>query len=278
MTRRGFSLAELMVALVVAGIIGVALSRLLINQSRFADQQQTTMEARSAARAGFNVVMAELRTVSRGGITTAKADTLDVRVPVAFGVACGQPSGGLQAVLLLPYDSATAYSANVRGIGWQDSAGTWRFTTPVALGFGYPTDCTGLATPISVPSGWTVLRINPNNVATKPGATLYLYSRIRYHFGPSVSVPGRRALWRTVIGAASSTAEELVAPFDTSSRFQFLTGNRLIVSSTPPAVLDSLRGIRLRLVGQSVLSPEGRTEPSSFALSSDIILVNRATF
>ena len=35
MKGRGFALAELLVALVIAGIIGVALTRLVINQARF---------------------------------------------------------------------------------------------------------------------------------------------------------------------------------------------------------------------------------------------------
>ncbi len=272
---RGFSLAELMLALVIAGFIGVALTRLLMNQARFVDLQQSMMEARAGARAGFNVMATELRTVTAGGLTKVARDTVQARVPVAFGVACGQPSGGYRAVMLFPYDSATYAAATIRGLAFQDSSGTWQFDSTAAVISGSALDCSsGVTPPITVPTGWTVIRVSPNDTRIQPGTAAYLYQRVRYTFEPSVQVPGRRALWRNVIGSITG-AEELVAPFDTSTHFSFLTGNHLVVSATIPDT-SSVRGIRLRLIGQSAGTPEGRSAPSAFTLQTDIVLVNRA--
>jgi len=275
--RRGFSLAELMVALVIAGIVGAALTRLMINQSRCVATQDGLMRARSGARAGFNVIVQELRMVTPAGLLAAAPDSVTARVPFAFGVACSQPSGGQQAILLLPFDSANFASASLTGFAWRDSTGAYQFVEPATLtnGSGPSSACTGVTpSPIAVPAGWLVVYVSPNDLATLPGAALYLYQTVRYEIAPSAELPGRRALWRTVVG--TGTREELVTPFDTTSRFSFLVENRLTAQAGVPAVLDSVRGLRLRLVGQSETTPSGRSGPMSFDLSTDIVFVNRA--
>lgn len=278
MTRRGFSLAELMVALMISGIIGVALTRLVINQSRFVASQQGMMTARAGARAGFNVMVQELRMVGVGGVLTAHADSITVRVPYAYGVACEQPSGGWTAVALFPVDSANYASATLSGYAWRDSTGTWQLWEPASLTAGVASDCSTSSSPSTSPAitvlpNGKLVRVS-NVLATKQGSPVYLYQKVRYALAPSVELPGRIALWRTLIDTGQR--DELVAPFDTSSVFSFLTGNALVVSASPPAVLDSLRGIKVRLVGQSEDTPEGRSAPSKFDLSTNIVFVNRA--
>ena len=282
--HRGFSLAELMVALLIAGIIGIALSRLLINQSRFVSKQDSMMRARASARAGLNVIVQELRMVSWGGLLQARPESITVRVPYAFGVACSQPSGGEQAVLLLPYDSATYASASLRGYAWRDQIGTLHFVEPATLGTeGVAGDCTVLTPRIpplgsALPTGTLFIRLSPNDVSRPAvdlaGAPVYLFQRVRYELAPSVEIPGRTALWRTQLDGG--TREELVAPFETANTsFAFLVGNGLRYQATVPT-LDSVRGIRLRLVGESQEAPQGRTTPSRFDLTTDIVFVNHA--
>ena len=272
--RHGFALSELLVSLVIAGLIGIWLSRLIINQARFVATQQGMLAARAGARAGFNVMVQELRMVTRGGVIAAHADSITVLVPYAFGIACIQPSGGSQAVALFPVDSATYASALLRGFAWRDSTGTWRFKEPATLAAGVATDCSGAAPAVTVLANGQIVRVSPNDVSTEQGSPVYLYQRVRYALAPSEQLPGRTALWRTLIDA--NQRDELVAPFDTNSVFSFLTGNALGVQSAVPAVLDSLRGVRVRLVGQSEDPPEGRTTPARFDLSLDIVFLNRA--
>lgn len=276
MTRRGYSLAELLVALVIAGIIGISLSKLVINQARFIGIQQGLMAARSGARAGFNVMVQELHMTTPGAVIDAAPDSITVRVPYAYGVFCIQPAGGTQAIALFPYDSATYASATASGYAYRDSTGTWQFKEPLTgVAAGSAGDCTsGLAQPVTVLTNGKIVRASPNVVGTKVGYPAYLYQKVRYAFAPSAQLTGRRALWRTQV--ATGQRDEMVAPFDTSSHFAFLTGNNLTVSASPPAVLDSLRGIRVRFVGQSEDPPEGRTSVTSFDMSTRIIFMNRA--
>src|SRR5438105_1515939 len=54
--RRGFTLAELVVGMVVLGVIGGALTRLFLSQSRFYDQQGQLRRARMVSRMAINAV------------------------------------------------------------------------------------------------------------------------------------------------------------------------------------------------------------------------------
>ena len=75
MTRRraarrgaaGFVLAELLVAMFIAAIIGASLTQLVISQSRFVALQGALMQARGGARAALNVMAGDLGMVSDSG-------------------------------------------------------------------------------------------------------------------------------------------------------------------------------------------------------------------
>jgi hypothetical protein len=262
-----------MVALVIAGIIGIALTRLLINQSRFVAAQDGYMRARAGARAGLNVMLAELRGVTWGGLSSATADSITVLVPFASGVTCTQPSGGYQAIALFPYDSAAYAAAAMAGWAWRDDTGAWQYETGGTITAGTAADCSGATPPIAVLPNGTIVRVTPNDASTAAGRSAYLYQTIRYAFAPSVEIAGRQALWRQVL--PTGEREELVAPFDTSSGFGFLVGERLSYQAAVPSPLDSARGLRVRLVGQSEETPEGRSSVTSFDLNTNIVFVNR---
>jgi prepilin-type N-terminal cleavage/methylation domain-containing protein len=279
MRPRGFALVELLVALVLSGIIGIALVRLVVVQARFTSSQDGLMQARSTARAALNVLNEELRMVSEGGLVAANRDSVTLRVPYAFAVACLQFSGWRIAALL-PADSAQYASAQPSGYAWRNAVGRWNFVEPVGVAGVSPLFCQAPFTMpgvnvISAP-GWSgrAVVINPNAAGMQVGTPFYLYQRVTYVFAPSATISGTRALWRAVPGAG--LRDELVAPFDTATRFSFLTGDTLGVVSAAPASLDSVRGVDVRLVALSNKPPEGRTARVQFDVTSSIVFRGRA--
>jgi len=275
--RRGFALAELLIALVIAGIIGIALSRLVISQARFVSHQDGIMRARAGARAAYNVMMNEVRMVTDSGLTAAWTDSFDIRVPFAFGIAC-QQSGGSTVVSVIPTDTAQFFAASLGGYAWRDTVGTYHFVEPATFSSlnASQTACTGAAPSVRVTSGpsWSAraVSVSPNVVATPVGSIVYFYQRIRYAFAPSVDIPGRLALWRTVL--STGTREELVAPFDTGSAFQWVYGTNFALSATPPVNLATVRGIRPNLVGASEHTPQGKSAPTTFDFTSNLLFRN----
>src|SRR5215468_10268543 len=92
--RSGFSLVELLIVMVLAGILGTAITRLLLTEIRLFAIQRARREARANGRNSINVLFSDLRMVNDGvsapgTVRIASPETLKVRVPYAFGVACG---------------------------------------------------------------------------------------------------------------------------------------------------------------------------------------------
>ncbi|HEX6944497.1 MAG TPA: prepilin-type N-terminal cleavage/methylation domain-containing protein [Gemmatimonadaceae bacterium] len=105
-SRRGTSLVELMVALVLFGIIGMATLRSLDRQARFHTGILAILEARSQHAAAHEAVAVELRSVSSpaGDIGRLSDSSIVFRLPVGGGVACA----GAPAVLDLAPDSVAS--------------------------------------------------------------------------------------------------------------------------------------------------------------------------
>jgi len=255
MTRRAFTLVELLITMLVAGVLATALARLMISNSRFVAQQEALLEARQTARAAMNVMVPELRMVSDGGLVAAAPDSVTIRVPYAFGVLCHN-----EYAILAPADSVLFADAVPGGIAYQTTGSTYTFDPTITMA-GTTTqtaDC-DLDSLRVVPGGQRITLTAPIGWS---GRVFYFYQTVTYRFAPSTALPGRRALWRRVGG----TNEELLAPFDTAARFRFLVGSRLTPQSAVPAPLSNVRGLELNLVAASVDAPQGSTEPTEFAI------------
>src|SRR3954469_22608089 len=120
-TRRGFTLIELMVGVVLFAIIGAALTKLITAQGRFYDRQGMANAARNVSRASLNRVVSDFRMIeATGAIIAASPTLLDVRIPYAIGVECAD-NGGRTHITLLPVDSTTYATASFYGYAWRSS-------------------------------------------------------------------------------------------------------------------------------------------------------------
>lgn len=274
MNRMGFTLIELLIATIVAAILGTALARLLVNDSRFVARQEAMLSARRTARTGMNLANVELRMISDGGLLDASPDTVAVRVPYAFGMACDK-AGGLLYVSLLPVDSLAYASATPDGLAWRRSNGVYAFLNGVGVAASTDSVVCAADSIRVVPDG-QMLELSgvPSGAPNQPevGSIAYLYQNVSYKFAPSTDLPGRLGLWRKASGAAY---EELVAPFDTSSGFGFLVGSSTTALTSPPADLTTVSGLELRLVGASEFTPRGATDPQIFDLVTQVRFANR---
>lgn len=265
--RKGFSLAELLVAVVLLGIVGGALTRLVVDQMRFFDGVQVKRGARSAARNSMNVMLAELRMVQDSGGVTAIANdnkSITVNVPYRFGMFCGT-SGGTSTLSMLPIDSMTGAMASMAGYAWRGRlSGRYTYVaTTNATPSATPTRCTGsaageagLAT-VSI-NGRTgqVLDVSPVIASTTTlGSAVFFYQSVTYSFAASTMFPGKVGLYRAVNGG---TPEELMAPFASTARFRYFVSGDDTSRTTAPALSD-IRGIAMALTTTGQRKPAGRT-------------------
>lgn len=267
MSRRGLTVVELLITLVVFGILGTALARLTISNSRYVAQQEAALEARQGARAAMHVVATELRMVSDGGLQAAAPDSVTVRIPYAFGVLCRNATAAR-----MPADSVILASAVQSGLAYRNASGYYQVppSPPITWTPGGPgADC--LADSIKVLSGGNHITLSRSAIAP-PGTIFYLFQTVTYKFAPSVMLPGRIGLWRRV---GSGTAEEILAPFASTAGFGFLVGSRLTLQAMPPSPLSLVQGLELRFVGESEQRPSGASAPTQYWLTPRVKFVNR---
>jgi prepilin-type N-terminal cleavage/methylation domain-containing protein len=273
--RPGFTLAELLVTMVVVAILGTALARLIVSNSRFVSEHDAALEAREAARAGMHTMSSELRMVGKSGLLAASRDSVRLRVPIAFGMIC-RTIAATTVASMLPVDSATYTAAVPEGLAWRSAAGIYTLITrSLTVSSSANLAACAVDSIRVVPRGWLAdITGIPGGQTPPPGSIFYLFQTVTYAFRPSGQLPGRIGLWRKT---GSTPYEELVAPFDSSARFAFLLGPDLQLSLVPPADLNTVRGLELRLVGASDYIPQGRPAPATFDLRTRVVFMNQGS-
>lgn len=282
--RRGFSLPELLISMVMIAIIGIALTRLVVKESRFNNRQVLQRNARGVSRGALNVMTSELRMAEQSSAFRAFAQTttsMTVRIPWAVGIACNNGT-----VAVMPVDSisqVTGYN-NQWGVGvrngtagydlYRASAGT-TITTVGATAL----DCTTA----SLTTDWGSTNSMPAMTLYKVAGGLYVppaagtpvmfYYRVIYSLAASTSVPGRTGLFRQV---GSGSNDELVAPFQSTSTFGYYVGTDRMPTD-PAAITDwtTVSGVQLNLIGESEQNAQAQANPERANLSTAIFFRNR---
>ncbi len=274
--QRGFTLAELLISMVILGIVGSGLISVLVSETKFFSLQTQQRQARMVSAGAVNAALSDLRMVeATGGAVAASATSVTVRAPYAMGIVCAN-SVAQTTVALFPFDSTEYANAGFSGYAWRDSLGNYTYVEAgTAVAGGAVATCT--AAGVSVVSGGGVVVVTPGALpagyptVTAVGTPLFLFQRLTYAFQPSATLAGRTALWRTV--AATNQSAELVAPFDSTAKFLFYAAGVDTASSAVPA-LPNLRGLQLDLNGQSEHSPEGAGSQSSAQVVTSVFFNN----
>lgn len=293
--RRGMTLAEVTIALVLIGIVGAMFTKMLVAQGRFFNNQYGQRSARSVSRAPMNFMMSELRMVQDvGGVDDAQADGKRIRfkVPYRFGVVCGT-AGGATVASMLPLDSTV--SATYAGWAWRAVNGSYNELVAAApLGADSLRDVTGLAgeaaciaarihkTDVTTAGGATktgrVLELRPASAAAVTISPVYLWQYVAYEFKASQAYAGRIGLYRIQADGTPAASEiELMAPFDTSARFKFYVPDQDTSQVAVPAPLATIRGLDLVLNGTSTRAPSG-SPPAVSRLTTAVFFKNVRIF
>jgi prepilin-type N-terminal cleavage/methylation domain-containing protein len=306
--RRAFTLVEILVAVVILGIVGGALVKLIISQSRFTEKQIARRNSRTVSRNAMNIMLTDLRmTQDVGGLLAAGRqspvstapnvmyDSVVVRVPIAFGLYCGQASS--DAVLsLLPVDSAMTALGYYGGYAIRDSA-TQNYSyadvsNPVPFSSVTTLPLTNTFCSNALLGGPGITQVTYNGSTGKivtlaqsltgpknAGWPAFMYQQITYIFQPSATYAGRIGLFRKIKTGPSSSAnaykvDEIIAPFDTSAGFRYYVLNEDTAQVAPPASLAQVRGLQLYLAGSSPSVPVGE-QAAQAALVTGVFFKNR---
>lgn len=292
--RHGFTLVELLISMVMIGILGVALTRLIVTQSRFSNKQVLQRNARGVSRSALNIMLSELRTVEQstafnyGNLLTSAGvaiprplpTSLTINVPWAVGIRCSATK-----IAILPVDSIAQDigAPSTVGVGYYGADARYVYDpgpNVQSVSTTDFTDCTSagiVATGANAMPGMRVATLNKALVGGVAGTPVMLFYRVKYEFLPSTSVPGRTGLFRSVATSTASfgAAEELVAPFASGSGFRFYVGSNRTASNLAPANLETISGLQLNLIGQSENRVQGQAAFEASNYSTSIFFRNR---
>jgi prepilin-type N-terminal cleavage/methylation domain-containing protein len=290
--RRGFTLVEVVVSLLIAGIIGAAFMRLLMAQNRYFTHETNLRGARSIARSATNVLMSDLRMVQdSGGVDSVTADgkLMRILVPYRFGLVCGT-GANITTVSMLPTDSGTIAVSVYRGFAWRDSTtGRYHYLWPanptgsdIPAAASNPAVCTGngagqaqIRTVSANGRTGDILDLKTSGGSGAAANTpVFFWQHITYSFRASGVYPGKMALWRNVEGGRN---EELMAPFDTAAGFQFYKSGTDVPQAAPPPVAE-IRGVNLVLTAVSPSAIASDSTPSQSRVVTSVFFKNVRAF
>ena len=283
MNRRGVTLVEMLVGMVMTAFVGTMMVSLLLTSTRFNDRIEAGREARGTARTPLNLITTELRMVNaETGIISADSVTITARIPIMLGLVCSVIPGASGAVTaaFLPVD-ATMLDASLgyTGFAIRQFDGSYAYSTsvtPIPTSTSTPAACTGGS--VALPSGSRFGTLLGTVVsAASPGTPVMLFRTVRYEFAPSTAITGRTALWRHSLtaGGAVVASEEVAAPFDSTAGFRFFILNDRLASDTLPTSLGDLRGVEIRLFGESERTVRNRLSPEQTNLVTSVFFLNR---
>jgi hypothetical protein len=287
-------MVELLLAILILGIVATAMTRLMVSQANFTSSQSALRGARSVSRDAYNILMTDLRMVQdSGGLVYAKADTIRVRVPMAYGLVC-KHSGTYTTVSLIPGDSALFALGTYGGVAYRDTtSGVFIFTpvtsSDVITTETTPTICTdstlgaGIATQSYLPQGGVLRTGRVARVklmaAAPVGTVMFVWQEITYAYDASTTYAGRgRGLYRTITGTGAVntwTRDEIIAPFDTSARFKFYVYNQDTAQTAVPAQISTIRGFDLVLNGLSIRPPSGESKQKVTKVTTAVFFKDR---
>lgn len=244
----GFTLAELLVVMVVVGLIGAGVVGLMVDQNRFYGATQDRSFADVSRRGVADLVTSELRMLSTADLRRATADTILARFDLAQAVVC-EVDGITDNVTLVVHHrpdpalpsgrTGTAYSSPfeadfVYADGWTSTflaQGGGPMTPPksTCVDDGAPP---GLAPEQYRIESWTG---HPSGLPTA-GSVVRVYGDLVYTFGASDQGSGL-ALWRN--------DQELVAPFGGGAAFSYVMDDGSVQASVAPADHDDIRSVRV---------------------------------
>lgn len=250
----GFTLVEMLIALVITGVMAGAVISLLMGQNRFYGSTDDAVFAEQNLRATSDLLSSELRSIyaasgaDNSDLVTAQSDELTFRVDRKRGVVCGTSSGDVYVFL---FSEATAPNVKSSGRGHAIreafSSSIWSYDSwdPMSSTMDRSPDtdntitdtCESNGGPAATSQNYDQFVAFRDWGAAEPenGSILRIYGEVTYTFGPSGFGSGT-AIFRN--------GQELAAPFESDAGFRYVTDGG-VQSSMSSSSFDQIERIRV---------------------------------
>ncbi len=247
--RSGFTLVELLIVTMIAGIVLAAVYQTLISQQRVVRQSYAIIGSQQNVRTALEVISSDLREVSAtdNDITGAAGNSISLRALRKAGVVCGVDVAGAWidvAVLgdaFAAADSIWIFSDGPNTMSSLDDSWVSRSVSSVST----PTTCAG--NPVSA----TILRLNVATVTNVfAGALVRSFVPVNYVL---IDTVGKGKLRRTESGTAVDLVEDLATNANRGLALAYYDTAGTVISSTNlSSSLNTIGRIHLMVRGSVV--------------------------
>lgn len=223
----GYTIVEVLVAIILTAILGAGVVSLLMGQSRFYETNEQTLFADESRRGAGEIVASELRMLATSDLYKTDSDEIRARFDLRRMVVC-KVDATLSLVWLFVYDET--------GISLPSGATGTAHSSPYSADFVYADGWTAGLNGTGAGTSTIVDTCNTNGAPSVSDSTRYrlvdwsghpvglpdkgsvvrVYGDLSYIFQPSSSGDGL-ALWRN--------GQELAAPFANGAGFVYLMDN-----------------------------------------------------
>jgi prepilin-type N-terminal cleavage/methylation domain-containing protein len=279
--RPGVTLVELLIAMTLAGVLIASLSTVIVSHLRSVEQLRSNAVQLEQVRSSTHLLGTEIGDLVRGSVTVAKPDSLVLRLPVAWGVVCGEDArdkktagkvkkgketvSTTSSIYLEPIATdlgigdPDGFALSPDGQNWifHDFAGGWSSAGIIASTTARDA-CLGDANRNGAETN--LYADFPNlltYIATIPrdGMVMFAFTNITVFFRHDAS-QGGRVLYRGRVGA---TAQPLAWPFAATAGFRYRLDSGSEVTSATGSNLDKIRAIQVRLTSQGEMPAQSDT-------------------
>lgn len=224
-SRGGFTLAEILVALAVTGILAGSVIGLLVRQNEFYGQTDDVVFAEQSLRATADLVASELRMAAPEDIVEAEAGRLTIRFDILRAVVCEVDAGSGDVYYYVIDEADNANVGAMTGFAYRNPYSATGYVHEAGHAFSEAVaDATtdAIATTCSEDGGPTPMTSNVRNFrrvawdagsVPADGAYVRFFGRLTYAFRASGFGPGA-ALYRD--------DQELSSPFEPGASFTYV--------------------------------------------------------
>jgi prepilin-type N-terminal cleavage/methylation domain-containing protein len=294
--RSGFTMVEIIVALIIFAVVGMALTKMLLTQSTGFKRDVTARRARAGARSSMNLIVSDVRMGQDiNGVQLANDSTFVLRAPLVFGLVCAT-SGASTTIAGVAADSFATWDSRYGGYAVRNPNSPYSYTfvpasSSGARSIGSSATCTGLANPIRsdtvTQTGRTglITTFTPGTAGpTAVGQPAFLWQYVTYRFRKEIG-DNARNLYRVSCGADTSSAgancsrEVLMGPFSPTARFNYYLTTATSASQdssvkTAPADLNTIRGVEFVLAAIAPDTVGSSKGPASATTTTSVFFKN----